>query len=102
MSDVTVPDTTPTQTATVAYLDVDGDPTTPQSVPAWSSSDETIATVDASADPSGLTATVTLHGAIGSATISAATTNNDGTVVTASGTITVAASEPASGDVTFA
>ncbi len=102
MSDVTVPDTTPTQTATVTYLDADGDPATPASTPAWSSSDESIATVDASADPTGLTATVTLTGAVGSATISAATTNNDGTLVTASGTVTVTAAEPATGDVTFA
>ena len=102
MSDITVPDTTTSLTATVAYEDADSDPATPVSVPAWSSSDESIATVDASADPTGVTCAVTLLGALGSATISAAETNTDGTVVTGSGTITVAAAEPATGDVTFA
>ena len=105
MSDITVPITQDTLTATVAYEDVDADIVAPQSVPAWSSSDESIATVDTSADPSGLTATVTLLHVAGSATINAATTNNDGTVVTGSGTVTVEAApilEPATGDITFA
>jgi hypothetical protein len=102
MSDITVPDSTTTLTATVAYQDSAGDPTSPQSVPAWSSSDDSIASVDASADPTGLTAAVTVHGALGSATISAAETNTDGTVVTGSGTITVEAGAPATGDVSFA
>ncbi len=101
MTDVTVPDTTPTQNASVSYVDADGAEAQPQSPPVWSSSDESVASVDASADPSGLTAVVTLHGVTGAATISAATTNNDGTVATASGTITVAAGAPVDGTLTF-
>ena len=105
MSDITVPITQDTLTATVTYEDVDADIVAPVSPPVWSSSDESIATVDGSADPSGLTAAVTLLHAAGSATIDAATTNSDGTVVTGSGIVTVEAApvlEPASGDVTFA
>ncbi len=105
MSDITVPITQDTLTATVTYEDVDADIVNPVSPPVWSSSDESIATVDASADPTGMTAAVTLLHAAGSATIDAATTNSDGTVVTGSGTITVEAApvlEPATGDVTFA
>ncbi len=100
MTDVTVPDTTPTQNASVSYVDADGAEAQPQSPPVWSSSDDAVASVDSSADPSGLTAVVTIHG-VGSATISAAATNSDGSVATASGTITVAAAEPVDGTITF-
>lgn len=105
MSDITVPASQTSLTATVAYLDANGAPVQPVSVPVWTSSDESIATVDASADPTGLTAAVTMFGTAGSATIDADTTNTDGTVVVGSGTVTVeaaAAPEPATGDVTFA
>lgn len=102
MSDISVSAGFAALTATASYVDADGAATSPQSPPSWSSSDSTIAAVDSSADPSGLTASVTGGGAEGVATISAATTNNDGSVVTASGTVTVGPGAPVSGDVTFA
>lgn len=101
MSDISVSAGFASVPATASYKDADGADTQPQSPPSWSSSDSTIAVVDSSADPSGLTASVSGGGAEGVATISAATTNNDGTVVTASGTITVGPGAPVSGEITF-
>jgi hypothetical protein len=101
MSDISVSAGFAPVPATVSYKDADGADTPPQSPPSWSSSDSTIAVVDSSADSTGLTASVSGGGAEGVATISAATTNDDGTVVTAVGTVTVGPGAPVSGEITF-
>lgn len=101
VSAISVPDSSGPLTATASYADAAGHATSPESPPSWSSSDSTVATVDSSGDPSGVTAQVTIVG-VGEADISATTTNDDGSVVTALGTVTVTAGAPVSGDVSFA
>lgn len=101
MGSTTVPDNSGPVTATVTASDADGQPTSFQSPPTWTSSDEAVATVDGSADPSGLTAIVTPVG-IGEADIVASTVNDDGTVVSSpAATFTVTAGPPAALDVEF-
>ena len=100
MADITVPDTNAPLNAAVAFVDAKGAATTAQDVPVWSSSDDTVAAVDASADATGLSAVVTIGNA-GAAVISVSSTDLDGTVVAASGTVTVTAGEPAAGEITF-
>jgi hypothetical protein len=85
-------------TATVTYVDAEGNPTTADNPGTWASDNEAAATVVASDD--GLTGTVTI-GAPGAAIISVTTTNNDGTVVSAQGTITVVPGEATLGTVDF-
>jgi hypothetical protein len=99
MADVTVKDDAGTLSASVTFLDDEGNPTTADDVPVWASSDETIATVSAAAD--GLSAVVTVVGALGAAVISVDSTNAAGTDVHAQGTVTVVASDEVSGEVTF-
>ena len=101
MGSTTVPDNSGPVTATVSATDAAGQPTTVQSPPSWTSSNEAVATVDSSGDPSGLTAQVTVVG-IGETDIVASTTNDDGTVVSSpAATFTVAAGPPAALDVEF-
>ena len=85
------------QTATVEFFDGpdgSGNQVPPQSVPVWSSSDPSVAAIDASADASGLAAALS-YGNAGTATVTASSTNNDGTVVSASLDVTVEAPAPA-------
>jgi hypothetical protein len=100
MGAITVPDNAGTSTATVTFTDAGGQATSPESPPVWSSSDESVATVDGSQDPSGLSAVVTVVG-VGETDITAETTNNDGTVVSGVGQFTVSAGPPAAADVEF-
>ncbi len=102
MSDVTVPNGTATQTATVNWIDANGDSVAAESPAVWSSSDSSHATVDDAG-----VVTLVVQDAAYSVSISADTTNNDGSVASATGTISVEAApappapEPVSGDITF-
>lgn len=101
MGSTSVPDNSGPVTATATTTDADGQPTTFQSPPTWTSSDESVATVDGSGDPSGLTAVVTPVG-IGESDIVASTVNDDGTVVSSPpAAFTVTAGPPAAIDVEF-
>lgn len=101
MGSTSVPDNSGPVTATATATDADGQPTTVQSPPTWTSSNEDVATVDSSGDPSGLTAVVTPVG-IGESDIVASTVNDDGTVVSSpAASFTVTAGPPASLDVEF-
>jgi hypothetical protein len=94
---ITVPDSSEPLTATVTFKDEKGYDTQPAGVPTWSSSDESVATVEASED--GLTATVTV-GAPGATVIECRDTEADGDVVS-QGTVTVQPGAAAIGDVEF-
>lgn len=101
MGSTTVPDNSGPVTATVTATDADGQATAFQSPPTWTSSDESVATVDGSGDPSGLTVQVTPVG-IGESDIVASTVNEDGTVVSSPpAAFTVTAGPPAALDVEF-
>lgn len=102
LSQINVTDASGPQLATASYVDAEGNgPATPQSPPVWASDNEAVATVDASQDPSGLTAVVTPVG-IGTANITATTENNDGSSAVATGSVVDEAGQPASGDISFA
>lgn len=99
--DLQVLDTSPPLAATAQFLDVDGNPTAPDDVPTWASSDESVATVAAAAD--GLSAVVTLTAALGATVISCdSVRSSDGADVHLAATLTVAASEETSGTITLA
>ena len=98
MASITVSDTEAPRSASVAFLDAHGHPTTADDVPAWVSSDEAVATVAASED--GLSGTVTFV-APGVALIDVTTTNDDGTTASAQGTVTVQPGDAVIGEVTF-
>lgn len=84
--------------ASVSFLDAEGNATTADDVPAWSSDNEAAATVAASED--GLSAVVSI-GSPGAAIISVTSTNTDGTTASAQGTITVLAGDASVGEVVF-
>jgi len=98
MASITVPDTSAPLSAAVKFLDAEGFETTADDVPAWSSSDSTVADVTAAAD--GLSAEVAIGGP-GVALISVSTTNDDGSTAEAQGTITVQPGDAVIGDVSF-
>jgi hypothetical protein len=100
MADISVRDTNAPLSAVVSFADVHGHPTAPSDVPQWSSSDPNVASVDASADPAGLAATVTILGP-GATVIGVSSSGPDGSAITAQGTITVMSGEATSGEVTF-
>jgi len=56
--------------------------------------------VDASADPAGLAAVVTILGP-GATVVGVSSTDTDGTVISAAGTITVTSGPPVTGEVMF-
>jgi hypothetical protein len=95
----TVPDNATDLSATVTFLDAEGSPTTADSTPVWSSSDEAVATLTAAED--GMSATVAV-GSPGVALISVTTTNDDGSTATAEGTLTVQPGDAVIGSVEFA
>ena len=101
MSDISVRDTDGQLSAVVSFADVHGHPTSPSDVPQWSSSDPSVASVDASADASGLAAVVTILGP-GATVIGVSSAGPDGSVIAAQGTVTVTSGEAATGEVTFA
>lgn len=88
-------------TANVRFLDAHGNETTPDDVPAWSSSDESVATVEVDAE--GVSATVTVTGKAGASVVGVETVEaNTGDTIRAEGTLTVQASDTTvSGEVTF-
>lgn len=88
-------------TAAVRFLNAQGNETPPDDVPQWSSSDESVATIEASED--GLSATVTIVGGVGASLIAVESVEaENGETIRASGTVTVEPSSIAvSGDVTF-
>jgi hypothetical protein len=103
MGELTITDETTTLTGSVSFLDAKGAPVPPDSTPTWTSSDETVATVEASAD--GLTATITV-GAPGVTIIEASeqetdTETGDVTAVVAQGTLTVQPGDAVIGSVEF-
>lgn len=100
MADISVPDTHGTLNAVVSFADVHGHPTSPNDVPQWSSSDPNVASVDSSADPAGLAATVTILGP-GATVIGVSSAGADGNPITAQGTITVTSGPATSGEVVF-
>lgn len=99
MGAITVKDSDPAFDATVSFVDAKGAPTSPDDIPAWSSDNEDAATVAAADD--GLTASVT-PGMPGAAVISVSSTDTDGSVITAQGTVTVQPGEAVIGNVEFA
>jgi hypothetical protein len=99
MGMISVADDSGALSATVTFLDAEGNVATPDDVPSWASDNEASATVTASDD--GLTGTVEI-GAPGAAIISVTTVNDDGSEVTSQGTITVIAGKAVTGDVEFA
>jgi hypothetical protein len=99
MASITVPDNAAALAASVSFLDAEGQPTTADDVPAWTSSDESVATLTVADD--GLSASVEI-GAPGVALIDVTTTNDDGSTAAAQGTITVTPGDAVLGEVTFA
>jgi hypothetical protein len=98
MASIEVVDTSAPLAATVSFLDAEGNATTADDVPVWSSDNEAAATVVAAAD--GLSAEVSI-GAPGAAIISVSTTNTDGSTASAQGTITVLPGDAVVGSVEF-
>ena len=99
MASVTVPDTSAPLSASVKFLDAEGFETTADDVPAWTSSDETVATLTVADD--GLSASVDIGGP-GVSLIDVSTTNEDGSTADAQGTITVQPGDAVIGEVNFA
>lgn len=99
MGMISVADDSGPLSATVTFLDAEGNVAQVDDIPEWSSDNETAATVTGSED--GMTGTVEI-GAPGAAVISVTTVNGDGTEVTSQGTITVIAGKAVTGDVEFA
>lgn len=95
---ITVGDDAQPLTASVTFKDAKGYDTQPSGVPQWSSSDDSVASVEASAD--GLSATVTV-GAPGAAVIEVSETDESGEEITAQGTVTVQPGDAEIGDVSF-
>lgn len=88
-------------TATISYLDALGNPATPDHVPVWSSSNESVATVVARAG--GMTADITLTGSIGVTNITATETETGASSpIVVTGVLTVASTDPVSGVMDFA
>jgi hypothetical protein len=103
MGELTITDETTTLTGSVSFLDAKGATVPPDSTPTWTSSDETVATVEASDD--GLTATITV-GAPGVTIIEASEQETDAetgdvTAVVAQGTLTVQPGDAVIGSVEF-
>lgn len=101
VSDIQVPDDSGPLTATAQYLDAKGNPTSPGAVPTWTSSDEEVATVEASDD--GLTATVTIVGALGASQITATDVESEGDEddVISVGTVSVVPGKAVVGNIEF-
>lgn len=100
MSDITVSDVETGLTAgPLTFADAEGNPTAPDDIPVWSSSDESVATVTPAED--GLTASFVIGGP-GASLITVKSMNTNGDELTVAGTITVLPGDAASiGDITF-
>ncbi len=99
MADLTLKDTDGDPSATVGFVDADNNATSPADTPVWTSSDESVATVSASAD--GMSATVAKTGTLGATVIGVDAHNDDGVDIHSQATLTVIASEAVSGEVTL-
>jgi hypothetical protein len=91
-------DSDPPASATVEFKDAEGNATTPDDVPVWASSDETVVKVTAADD--GLSASVAA-GVPGTGTVSVQSTDADGTVLNGSADVEVTPGEAASVDITI-
>lgn len=99
MASIIVPDDSAPLVGSVAFMDAHGHPTTADDVPAWTSSDESVAVLTVADD--GLSASVEIL-APGVTLIDVLTTNDDGSTAAAQGTITVQPGDAVIGEVTFA
>jgi len=95
---ITFHDSDPNFTAEFKPVDAKGQPTSPDSIPVWSTSDATVIQVS-SQTPDGLIATVSIVGAEGGATLAVTTTDTNGTVVKATQDYTIVAGEAVSGTI---
>lgn len=85
--------------ASAKFLDAKGNETTPDEVPEWTSSDESVATVQASDD--GMSAVVTVSSP-GATVIEVSTVEtNTNTEIVSQGTVTVQPGDTVIGDVSF-
>lgn len=98
MASITVGDDAGSLEASVSFLDEHGHETSADDVPQWSSSDEAVASVAASED--GMSASVSIL-APGVALIDVSSTNTDGSMASAQGTITVQPGDAVIGEVNF-
>lgn len=101
MSDIQVPDDSTPLTAVANFLDAKGNATSPGATPAWTSSDETVATVEASED--GLQAKVTIVGEVGASQITCTDAEGEGSEddVVSVGTVSVVAGKAVVGSIDF-
>lgn len=99
MASIEVPADSAPLTARVRFLDAEGNETPADDIPQWSSTDESVATVEAGED--GMSATVSI-GSPGAAVIEVKSVEaNTGAEVIAQGTITAQPGDAVIGDVTF-
>jgi hypothetical protein len=84
--------------ATVTFMDKEGNQTTPDDVPQWASSDESVATVTASEDGTGATVD---RGGPGATQITVTTTDDDGDEHVFAGTVTLNPGDVEVGEITF-
>jgi hypothetical protein len=85
-------------TATVTFMDSEGNQTTPDDVPQWASSDESVATVTANEDGTGATVD---RGGPGATQITVTTTDDDGDEHVFAGTVTLNPGDVDVGEITF-
>src|SRR5258706_7052954 len=104
MGQITVKDSDGAFRAAIAFVDAKGSPTEPDDVPQWAIADESVATAVVDDDGKGAEFTPGSPGAAEAATtqVTVTSTDTDGTVVTAVGSITVVSGEAVLGDVSFA
>jgi hypothetical protein len=95
---ITVSDSADPLTATVTFKDAKGYETQPSGTPEWSSSDDSVASVEASDD--GLSAEITV-GAPGAAVIEVSEVDERGEEIISQGTITVQPGDAEIGEVDF-
>jgi hypothetical protein len=99
MADLSVRDSDPAATATVALTDASGAATTPDATPTWAEdSNGTVVTLAPAAD--GLSATISFV-APGTANLTFSVTDNDGTSVIATGSVEVTPGEAKTAEMTF-
>ena len=99
VGEITVKDDHAPLTATVTWVDAEGSPTTPSGDVTWSSTDESVASIDSTSED-GNTATIGI-GSPGAAVVEVATTQEDGDEIVAQGTITVQPGDVEMGSIEF-
>ena len=99
MSAITLRADDPKATATLKFVDSEGNPTDqPGGTPTWTSSDESVALLEVSSD--GLTASFS-PGAPGTSTISVSISQDDGDTITATGDVVVVPGEATTAELVF-